>query len=369
MRQIVRSALAALTAVSGLALLPDDVHAQQQQPKGTATGKAATGKAAAPAAPKLTAAEVAKRAEVLATVNGEKITRGELLQLLGRYSIAPGTEKTAYTTGLDLLISTKLLTQFLNANRVQVDQAEVDRIVEENRKAALAEGTSLESALAEANLTIDQLKTQIRESRQWAAFVEKMATDTTLADYMKANPDIFNGTIVRASHIQLNLDETAPAAEKQKAKDKLLAIKKEIQSGKITFANAANKYSEDPSIKEQPSGGDLKWFPRTKFTEAFAAAAFSLKKGEISDPVETEWGYHLIQVTDRKDGKMPSLEEVKEKAKNQYAVTEQNRIVADARKKAKIEIKPMPADLFGPAQAPAAAPSAKPAAGAATPKS
>ena len=358
MRQIVRSTLTALMAASGLVLLPVAVHAQQP-PKGTASGKAGTGKAA-PAAPRISPAELAKREEILATVNGDTITRARLLMLLSQYSIAPGTEKATYATAMDLLVNGKLLTQFLNANRVQLDEAEVDRIIDLRRKSLLADGASLENALAEANMTIDQVKAEIRETRQWAAFVDKMATDSALADYMKANPDVFNGTAVRASHIQLNLEESAPAAEKQKAKDKLLAIKKEILAGKITFADAANKYSEDPAIKEQPSGGDLKWFPRTKFPEAFSAAAFALKKGEISDPVESDWGVHLIQVTDRREGKMPSLEEIREKAKNQYAMTEQNRIVTELRKKAKIDIKPMPADLFGPA--PAAAPAPKPAA-------
>jgi peptidyl-prolyl cis-trans isomerase C len=363
MRLKVRAGLTALVA-SAFVLVPASLFGQGQP----ATGKAAA--APAVAAPKQTAAERAKREEIVATVNADKITRGQLIQLLGQYNIPDGTQKTAYTTGLDILINTKLLTQFLTENRVKVEQAEIDKIVDEQRRAAAEGGTSLEKALADSNYTIEQVREQIANTLQWGKFIENAATDKALDEYMKANPDLFNGTIVKASHIQINADESASDADKQKAKEKLLQIKKDILAGKITFADAANKYSEDPVNKEQPSGGDLKWFKRDRFMESFGATAFKLKKNEISDPVETAYGIHLIQVTDRRDGKLPTLEQIKERVKNQYAVERQNAIVAEMRKKAKIDIKPMPADFFGPPTAPPATtyPKAKadPAAPAAT---
>lgn len=357
MSTILRFSLVAL-ATAGFVLPTATVCAQQT--KGSATGKAA----AAPAKP--SAADQAKLNEVLATVNGDKITRGQLLQILSNYPVGPGNEKTFYTTAMDMLVNARLLTQFLNSRKIKVDDGEIEKILDQQRAAVKQEGTSLESALAEAGLTLDQVKEQIRETRQWNIYVDQMATDAVLGDYMKANPDVFNGTAVRASHIQLNVDEKAPAAEKQKAREKLVSLKKDIVAGKITFADAANKYSEDPTIKEQPSGGDLKWFARKRFTEPFSAAAFALKKGEISDPVETEYGVHLIQVTDRREGKMPTLEMVKEKAKSFYANDEQTRIIAAMRDKAKIDIKPMPTDLF-PGQPPATKPADAAKAGSAKP--
>lgn len=352
MRQSVRSGLAALM-VAGV--VPMAALRAQQPP---------AGKAAAPptARPAPSAAEKAKLNEVLATVNGDKITRGQFLQFITQYQVSPGSEATAYTTGMDILINTKLLTQFLNENKVEVKPEQVDKIVDEQRKAASEGGASLESALADSGTTLEQMREQIKNTLQWRNQVERVATPETLTAYMKANPDVFNGSQVKASHIQINLEPTASDAEKKAAREKLLKVKKEVESGAITFADAANKYSEDPSNKEQPSGGDLRWFPRKKFTEPFSAAAFSLAKGAISEPVETEYGMHLIQVVERKDGKMPPLEQVREKVLNTYAMDEQNRIVAEMRKKAKIDIKPLPADLFG-------ARPAEPAPKAATPKS
>lgn len=360
MRQPVRSGLAALM-MAGLVPMAA-LHAQQ----------APTAKPAQAARPAPTAAEKAKLNEVLATVNGQPITRSQFLQFISQYQVSPGSEATAYTTGLDILINTKLLTIFLTENKVPVKETEIDKIVDEQRKAALENNSSLESVLADSNTTLEKMREDIRNTLQWRAYVEKTATDNALKAYMDQNKDVFNGTLVKASHIQINLEPTASDAEKAAAREKLLKIKKEIQSGTITFADAANKYSEDPSNKEQPSGGDLRWFPRKKFTEAFSAAAFGLTKGEISEPVETEYGMHLIQLTDRKEGTPIQFERFKEKILNQYAVDKQNEIVAEMRKKAKVEIKPMPADLFGvrpPAEAAPAAPKAKAAAPAATPKS
>ncbi len=360
MQRTVRAGLTALVA-SAFALVPAATFGQT---------KPATGKAAAVTPPKPTAVEIAKRNEVLASVNNDKITRANLIQLLSQNPVAPGMEKFAYTTAVDMLINTRLLAQFLTESRVKIDPADVDKVIDEERKKGTESGTSLEQMLAESNLTLDQVRKQIMETLQWGKYIDDVATDKSLDEYMKANPDVFNGTVVRASHIQINADEDATPAAKDEAKKKLATIKKEILSGKIGFADAANKYSEDPTNKEQPSGGDLKAFQRKgRFPEGFLAAAFALKKSEISDPVQTEYGVHLIQVTDRREGKMPTLEQVKEKAKDLYARDRQEAIVAEMKKKAKIDIKAMPADFFAApvaapattdAKAKAATPAAKP---------
>ncbi len=143
----------------------------------------------------------------------------------------------------------------------------------------------------------------------------------------------------------------ATKAEKDQVRQKLEAIRKEILAGTISFAAAANKYSDDPA-NTGGAGGDLDYFTLDSgFVEEFAEAAFKLKKGEISEPVETPFGIHLIQVTDRQEGRLPDFEKSKPYIAQAYGMQLQKQIVTAERKTAKIDIKPMPKDLFPPATA------------------
>jgi peptidyl-prolyl cis-trans isomerase C len=223
---------------------------------------------------------------------------------------------------------------------------------------------------------MDEFRDTITRSLQWRTYVTNLATDAELMKYFKKNADVYSGTQVRASHILLRVDPKATPEEKEATRKKLEGIKQEILDKKISFADGANKYSEDEGNVAQNKGGDLDYFPRRGvFIEPFAAAAFALKKGVISDPIETEYGLHLVLVTDRREGQLVEFERIRDDVLNQYATDLQNEIVEAERKKAEIEIKPMPADLIqiikpsGPVQpagraaatapAPAAAPETK----------
>ena len=99
----------------------------------------------------------------------------------------------------------------------------------------------------------------------------------------KSNYESPNRTMVRASHILVDTKEEA------------LKIKADIESGKITFEDAAVKYSKCPSGRR--AGGDLGGFGRGAMVKPFEDAAFSSPVGEVSEPVKTQFGYHLIKVT------------------------------------------------------------------------
>ena len=106
-------------------------------------------------------------------------------------------------------------------------------------------------------------------------------TDVMAKDYNAA----YNRTYVRASHILVN------------SKEQAIRLKKEIEDGEITFEEAAQTYSECPSGK---NGGDLGYFGRNQMVKSFEDAAFGLPIGSISNPVKTQFGYHLIKVTGAK---------------------------------------------------------------------
>lgn len=105
---------------------------------------------------------------------------------------------------------------------------------------------------------------------------------SSFANFLNPNLDVHE---VRASHILV------------KTRAEAVQIKKDIKDGKITFEDAARQYSLCPSGR---NGGDLGFFNRKQMVQQFADTAFDLKEGEISDPVGTKFGWHLIKTTDKR---------------------------------------------------------------------
>jgi peptidyl-prolyl cis-trans isomerase C len=291
--------------------------------------------------------------DVLATVTvgtqTEKVTKGELIEILSRYAIPDDDRETLYRQGIDNKVNTKLLLMYLGRQKVAVAPEKVDEEMAKLEQKLKSEGQNLATVLLQTNTSMDVVRKQIEERARWQEFLRTKATDAELRKYVANHRDLFRGTQIRASHILLKLEPNASVADKEKVKEKLASIKKEIEGGTISFAAAANKYSDDPA-NAGGAGGDLDYFSlNTGLIEEFTDVAFKLKKGMISDPVETPFGYHLIQVTDRKEGKEPDFEQNKPYIYNAYATDLQKEVVAAEKKMAKIDIKPMPKDLFPPA--------------------
>ena len=110
----------------------------------------------------------------------------------------------------------------------------------------------------------------------------------------------------RASHILISADKTAPAAEREKARAKAQELLVQIQKSPNQFAELARKNSQDTGSAAK--GGDLDFFGRGAMVKPFEDVAFALKKGETSDLVETEFGFHIIRLTDIKIPEQKSFE-------------------------------------------------------------
>ncbi|MDZ4162216.1 MAG: SurA N-terminal domain-containing protein [Burkholderiales bacterium] len=113
----------------------------------------------------------------------------------------------------------------------------------------------------------------------------------------------------RASHILITTSPTAPAAEREAAKAKATELLAQLRSKPDTFASVAKQHSQDPG--SATSGGDLSFFQRGAMVKPFEDAAFALAKGDISEVVESEFGYHIIQLTDIRPSAQRPLEAVK----------------------------------------------------------
>ena len=113
----------------------------------------------------------------------------------------------------------------------------------------------------------------------------------------------------RASHILITAPSSMPAADREKAKAKAEALLAEVKKAPNTFADVARKNSQDPGSAEK--GGDLDFVTRGAMVKPFEDAMFALKKGEISNVIETEFGYHIIHLTDIKPAVVPPFEQVR----------------------------------------------------------
>ncbi len=132
----------------------------------------------------------------------------------------------------------------------------------------------------------------------------------------------------RASHILINAPASASAAERQKAKARAEELLAQVKKSPESFADVAKKNSQDSG--SAVNGGDLDFFARGAMVKPFEAAAFAMQKGDISAVVETEFGYHIIRLTDIKLAKQRSFEEMKpeleadlkkQKAQSKFAET------------------------------------------------
>jgi peptidyl-prolyl cis-trans isomerase D len=113
----------------------------------------------------------------------------------------------------------------------------------------------------------------------------------------------------RASHILITAPKEAPAKEREAARAKAQQLLQAVKAAPATFAELAKKNSQDPGSAAK--GGDLDFFARGAMVKPFETAAFSMKKGDISDVVESDFGYHIILLTDIKAPKLRSFEELR----------------------------------------------------------
>lgn len=166
-------------------------------------------------------------------------------------------------------------------------------------------------------------------------YVSKGVDDKKMEEYFIKNISNFNGETVTASHILVDTKEKKEQKELDSARAKIESIKKELDEG-ADFTELAKKYSDCPTGK---TGGELGTFPRHGImVEEFTKAAFATDLGKVSDPVKTEFGYHLIKVTAKTPPKDVSFSEVKDRVREELVAIEMNNLVKELKEKAKIEL-------------------------------
>jgi peptidyl-prolyl cis-trans isomerase C len=293
-----------------------------------------------------------KPSEVMAKVNGTPITREEVdraVKILLSQSKVPKPVpsdllKKAETAAVNQLVSSEVLYQA----GLKMDNKDLDKEVQEQiakRKAQFPSSAEYEKALRQNGLTEKDLNVLMRKEIVINNLLEKevvskvAVTDAEEKKFYDANKDKFKREeSVRASHILIGVDEKASAEDRKKAKEKAESIRKKIAAGE-DFATLAKKESTCPSASR---GGDLGYFSKGQMVPEFEKAAFALKPGEVSNVVETKFGYHIIKLQEKKPAGNVTFDEAKknieEYLKAQKIREGVNAYLDKLRKQAKIEI-------------------------------
>jgi parvulin-like peptidyl-prolyl isomerase len=287
-------------------------------------------------------AQAVRSAPPVATVNGVTISQAELDAVLraGEPEAVPqpaAQRRQRQVEALALLIDGVLMRQYLDKHALRVPAAELTRRLNEMKTGLEAQGKSIAEFCHDTNQTEEQFRAGVADHLRWSAYVATKLTDVAVEQYHKDNRDFFDGAKVEASHIVLRVPPSAPEKDKAEAKAKLQSLRKQLTEGKADFAELARKYSQDPRAAQGGEVGSA--FPRRcELDEPFCKAAFALNEGEVSDVVETDYGYHLIKVTKRHAGTPSDFAKIKEIVREVCAEDERQKILAEERKKSEIKI-------------------------------
>jgi peptidyl-prolyl cis-trans isomerase C len=291
--------------------------------------------------PVLAQAQPATQPDIAATVNGQAITLAEvdaaLNASLPQSPLSIHQRKQLRATVINDLIDDVVLKQFLAKNAPKADQDELEAQMKALAAELVKENRTLADYLKQTGQTEAQLRATWAMQNQLTAYVKTQVTDAQLKAYHAANRDYFDKVEVRVNHIMFRVNRNFQPAEKAAAKEKLEALRSAIIAGKIDFATAARKYSQCTSAK---SGGDLGFIFRRGLPEdePLAKAAFAMKVGELSGVIETEYGLHLVAVTDRKPGTPSVLEKCIVEVLEAYTDDYRDELVKKLRKEAQIKI-------------------------------
>ncbi|HEY5312697.1 MAG TPA: peptidylprolyl isomerase [Pirellulales bacterium] len=269
---------------------------------------------------------------VAATVDGQAIKVGQVLEFV--HHVLAENQVTAQTTAfieaqaLAQLVDRKLVGRYLDREKISASAAEMAAAMKKVEDQAAGKPGGLKAALAVRGISLEEFRTQLAWDVRWAKYLTQTVTNADLRAYFDAHRAEFDGTEVRVSHILVRPDASRSRAAVAALESKALMIRQEISSGRMSFAEAAQRYSDGPSRRQ---GGDLGFIPRrNRMVESFSAAAFKLKKGELSQPVVTPYGLHLIECTEIKPGD-ETWEQVRDTLAPAFAKTTFQRLAGEMR--------------------------------------
>ncbi|HBH61596.1 MAG TPA: peptidylprolyl isomerase [Nitrospiraceae bacterium] len=292
---------------------------------------------------------------IVARVNGEPIYKEALapymqqeMKKFKKYGMtrkaSPEVEKRMEMRALERVIDQEIIIQ--ESQKIKID--DIDKKVDEgvNKIKSKYKTEELFNAfLASKKLTENDLRENVRKQIYMDTYLEKngvrnpVIPEEEMKKFYEESKDSFRTEeYVRASHILIKADENASQEEKDAARKKAETIRAEIVSGK-DFAPMAREFSEDGRAA---NGGNLDYITRGYMPPEFDLVAFAMKKDEVSEVVQTKFGFHIIKVFDKKPGGIPPYEEMRDFIEKYLQQEETKKKLAshmaELKTKAKIEV-------------------------------
>ncbi len=239
---------------------------------------------------------------VVGKVGDETIPLSEVDRMVGLWksnnlsSVQGMTEREMQRKALDTLIDQKVLLAASRKEGFSPTDEQVDQVMR-SLMSRFGSPEDFQTALTKQGMTEDELKSNVRIDMTIRNYLMRSIPDTMKVSqeevrrYYDEHPTEFE--FVHARHILVKIDPAATPEQKEAAKQKAQGILEKIRGG-ADFAAIAKESSEDPG--SAPNGGDLGMFGRGQMVKPFEDAAFALKPGEMSDLVETQYGFHIIRV-------------------------------------------------------------------------
>jgi parvulin-like peptidyl-prolyl isomerase len=287
------------------------------------------------------------QSEIAAVVNEEEIT---LQELNNRYEKIPENYKQLITkeTLLEQIVDEKLLLQKANQENIKVSDEELENMLNQTLSNYMMDKEQLKNELEKQGTSYEEFIELFKNELLISKLLNQTVTNINITEeeaeqFYDENPEQFSiPETVNASHILICHNESLNCLSnlsKLGAKDKIENILSKLKDNENDFSELAEIYSECPSSEK---GGNLGFFTKGQMTPAFEDAAFDLEEDEISEIIETEFGFHIIKVHEKRDSDTLEFETVKTQIKQNLKVQKQQEVyqqfIQDLKDKAKIYV-------------------------------
>jgi peptidyl-prolyl cis-trans isomerase SurA len=284
--------------------------------------------------------------KILATVDGEPITVYELKQFSARTIRGRQASSTDQAQLLDALITEKLVSKEVSDKGVVVRDEDIDRVIAGIKERNKMNDEDFKQALQQQGMTMESYRAQLREDVQRQQLITREirgkvnVTPEEVQRYYNAHLSEYSTPgKMQVAHIVFRLPPDASPEQVAEATAKAEEVRARLQKG-ADFADLAKQINQDATAS---NGGDLGWFKKGELLEPLEKSAEALKVGEVSDPVRTSVGVHLIKLEAREEASHRDLDELADQIKQQLynaALEErfQKWLTDDLRKRHHVEI-------------------------------